>query len=198
MISENELQQLKKILEVLQEKCTFFEKELLITASPEIKFELKKKIEEYSKNINDIKQNIEKGTLPTNWKNTYALPPEIFELKQRIKLEIIPSIRKYEAEYWTLYPQEEIILSDEEAEKELIEVEQALTSIKQIPLNNHPSQFISLLQEIREKLDENKTASGKLKVVIPLLPAIVCYELEIEPEGLMYQTWEKIKAIVRR
>ncbi len=121
-----------------------------------------------------------------------------FELNQRIKREITPLIRKYEAEYWTLYPQEAIIISDEEAEKKLIEVEQALTSIEEIPLNNYPSQLISLLQEIREKLDENNTASAKLKVVIPLIPNIVCYELEIKPSGLMYQTWEIIKAIVRR
>jgi hypothetical protein len=30
--------------------------------------------------------------------------PANFELKQRIKPEILPDIRKYEAEYWELYP----------------------------------------------------------------------------------------------
>ncbi len=45
-----------------------------------------------------------------------ANTPAKFELKQRIKREILPSIRKYETEYWELYPQEAIIISDEEAE----------------------------------------------------------------------------------
>lgn len=124
--------------------------------------------------------------------------PANFELNQRIKREILPSIRKYEAEYWELYPQEAIIISDEEAEKQLVKVEQAITSIQEIPSSNYPLKLISLLQEIRDKLDEKKTPSAKLKVVIPLLPTVASYELEIGTEGLMYETWKKIKKMVGR
>jgi hypothetical protein len=124
--------------------------------------------------------------------------PANFELKQRIKREILPDIRKYETEYWELYPQEAIIISDEEAETQLVKVEEAVTSIEQIPSSTYPLELISLLQEIRDKLDEDKAASAKLKVVIPLIPAIASYELEMETEGLMYQAWKKIKGVVRR
>ncbi len=124
--------------------------------------------------------------------------PANFELKQRIKREILPSIRKYETEYWELYPQEAIIISDEEAEPQLVKVEEAVTSIEQIPSSTYPSELISLLQEIRDKLDEDKAASAKLKVVIPLIPAIASYELEMETEGLMYRAWKKLKGMVRR
>ena len=123
--------------------------------------------------------------------------PANFELKQRIKREIIPDIRKYETEYWEISPLEAIIISDEEAETQLVQVEEAVASIEQIPSSNYPSELISLLQEIRNKLDENNTASAKLKVVIPLIPAIASYELEMETEGLMYSAWEKIKGVVR-
>ncbi|MDJ0583225.1 hypothetical protein [Crocosphaera sp.] len=121
-----------------------------------------------------------------------------FELNQRIKREIIPSIRKYEAEYWTLYPQEEIILSDEEAEKKLIEIEPSLISREEKSFNDYQLQSISLLQEIRDKLNENQTASPKLKFAIPLLLPIASYELEIETDGMMYQIWKKLKGILRR
>ncbi len=122
-----------------------------------------------------------------------------FDLKQRIKREILPDIRKYETEYWELYPQEAIVISNEEAETQLVKVEEAVTSIEQIPSSTYPSELISLLQEIRDKLDEpDKVASAKLKVVIPLIPAIASYELEMETEGLMYQAWKKIKGVVRR
>ncbi|MGL5942563.1 MAG: hypothetical protein ACRC2S_19740 [Waterburya sp.] len=69
-----------------------------------------------------------------------------FELKQRIKREILPNIRKYETEYWKLYPHEAIIISDEEAETQLVRVEEAVTSIEQIPFSTYPSELISLLQ----------------------------------------------------
>lgn len=128
-----------------------------------------------------------------------ANTPAKFELKQRIKREILPNIRKYETEYWEIYPHEAIIISDEQAETQLVKVEEAVTSIEQIPSSTYPSELISLLQEIRDKLDEpDKAASAKLKVVIPLIPAIASYELEMETEGLMYKAWKKIKGIVRR
>ncbi|NES83141.1 MAG: hypothetical protein F6K10_17985 [Moorea sp. SIO2B7] len=43
-------------------------------------------------------------------------PDVQFQLKQRIKGEILPQMRKYEREYWELYPQEAIIISEQEAE----------------------------------------------------------------------------------
>ncbi|MUH01657.1 hypothetical protein F7734_59160 [Scytonema sp. UIC 10036] len=125
--------------------------------------------------------------------------PANFDLKQRIKREILPNIRKYETEYWELYPQETIIISDEEAETQLVRVEQAVVSIEQMPSITYPSELISLVQEIRDKLEkQDKAASAKLKVVLPLIPAIVSYEMDMETEGLMYKAWEEIKRIVRR
>ncbi len=125
--------------------------------------------------------------------------PAKFELKQRIKREILPDIRRYEAEYWDLYPKEAIIISDEEAASQLVKVEQAVESIDRISLTFYPPELIPLLQDIRAELEEqNKAASAKLKVVLPLIPMIASYELEIETEGLMYKTWESIKRLVRR
>jgi hypothetical protein len=122
-----------------------------------------------------------------------------FDLKQRIKREILPNIRKYETEYWELYPQETIIISDEEAETQLVRVEQAVISIEQMPSITYHSELISLVQEIRDKLEkQDKAASAKLKVVLPLIPAIISYEMDMETEGLMYKAWEEIKRIVRR
>jgi hypothetical protein len=114
--------------------------------------------------------------------------PAKFELKQRIKRDILPKIRQYEAEYWELYPKEAIIISDEEAASQLVKVEQAVESIDRILLTFSPRELIPLLQDIRAELEEqNKAASAKLKVVLPLIPMIASYELEIETEGLMYK-----------
>lgn len=125
--------------------------------------------------------------------------PAKFELKQRIKREILPNIRRYEAEYWEIYPKEAIIISDEEAASQLVKVEQAVESIDRISLTFYHRELIPLLQDIRAELEEqNKAASAKLKVVLPLIPMIASYELEIETEGLMYKTWESIKRLVRR
>jgi len=83
-----------------------------------------------------------------------ASTPAKFELKQRIKREILPSLRQYEAEYWELYPQEAILISDEEAASQLVKVEQAVGAIERIPQSEYPPELIPLLQEIRAKLDE--------------------------------------------
>lgn len=128
-----------------------------------------------------------------------ASAPAKFELKQLIKREILPRIRQYEAEYWELYPQKAILISDEEAASQLVKVEQAVGAIERIPQSEYPPELIPLLQEIRAKLDEgDKAASAKLKVALPLIPVIASYELEMDTEALMYKVWKSIKAKVRR
>jgi hypothetical protein len=125
--------------------------------------------------------------------------PAKFELKHKIKREILPDIRRYEAEYWELYPIETIIISNEEAETQLAQLEQAVESIERIPQTEYPAQLIPLLQDIRAKLDEgDKAASAKLKVTLPLIPLLASYELEMDTEGVMYKTWKTIKRLVRR
>ncbi|MFM6061993.1 MAG: hypothetical protein ACKPAE_06015, partial [Microcystis panniformis] len=85
--------------------------------------------------------------------------PAKFELKQRIKREILPNIRRYEAEYWELYPKEAIIISDEEAASQLVKVEQAVESIDRISLTFYPPELIPLLQDIRAELEEQNKAA---------------------------------------
>ncbi|MCE2696589.1 MAG: hypothetical protein LW859_23875 [Anabaena sp. 49633_E8] len=125
--------------------------------------------------------------------------PAKFELKQRIKREILSSIRQYEAEYWDIYPKEAIVISDEEATTQLVHLEQAVESIERVSSSEYPSQLIPLLQDIRTKLNDlDKTASAKLKVTLPLIPAIASYELEMDTERLMYRTWKAIQRLVRQ
>jgi hypothetical protein len=131
--------------------------------------------------------------------NTTANVPVQFELKQRIKREIMPSIRRYEAEYWELYPQDEIVISEEVATSQLVKVERAVNAIELVPATTYPPELIPLLQDLQAKLAEpDRIASAKLKVALPLIPAIASYEFELETEGLMSQTWKSIKGLVRR
>ncbi|NET61707.1 MAG: hypothetical protein F6K47_37990 [Symploca sp. SIO2E6] len=124
-------------------------------------------------------------------------PSAKFELEQKIKREILPKIRRYEAEYWELYPTEAIIISEEEAETQLVKVEQAVTSLERIPPIEYPSELVLLLQDIRAKLDEGgKAASAKLKVALPLIPVIASYELEMDTEEFMSKAWKSIKGMV--
>lgn len=158
MSDRQRLADIKEILEVLYEKLGEFQKELVSSASPPIKF----------------------------------------ELKHKIKREILPDIRRYEAEYWELYPIETIIISNEEAETQLAKVQQAVESMERTQ-TEYPLQLIPLLQDIRSKLDEgDKAASAKLKVTLPLIPLLASYELEMDTEGVMYQTWKTIKRLFRR
>ena len=111
-----------------------------------------------------------------------------FELKQRIKREILPDIRRYEQEYWEIYPSDAIIISEEEATTQLVQVKQAVEAIECIPHSEYPPQLFLLLQDIQ----------AKLKVVLPLIPMIASYELEMDTEGIMYKTWKAIKRLVKR
>lgn len=152
------LSELEEIIDLLYEKLSIFQKELITSSSPLIQF----------------------------------------ELKQRIQKEIIPNIRSYEAEYWRNYPEEEINLSEDESKTQLVRIESAITSLSNINKSELPPQMISLLQNLQMKLTEDKIASAKLKLAIPIIPMIVSYELEIETEGYMYKTWMTLKRLIRR
>ncbi|MFM2314835.1 MAG: hypothetical protein RLZZ04_4111 [Cyanobacteriota bacterium] len=155
-----------------------------------------------TKRLNDLKSNLELlyEKLGKFEQALISASTERAKLKFRkiIKREILPGIRKYEEEYWKLSPQEAII-SKEEDTSQLEEVNQAVQSIERIPSSNYPQELISLLKEIRDKLSEpDKEASAKLKVVLPLIPAIASYELEMETEGLMSGVFQAIWEKVRR
>jgi hypothetical protein len=122
-----------------------------------------------------------------------------FELKQRIKREILPDIRRYEREYWEIFSTETIVISEDEAVVQLVKVEQAVEFIERIPNSEYPPELLLLLQEIRAKLDDlDRSASAKLKVSLPLIPMIASYELEMDTEGVMYKTWKSIARFLGR
>ena len=120
-----------------------------------------------------------------------------FALEAEIK-EAWANIREYEDEYWQLCPTEAIVISEEVAEREIVKVENAVNSLAEIPEYECPPELIALLEDIQAKLtDENNSASGKLKVAIPLIPSIASYEFEMDT-NIMSKTWQKLKNIVRR
>jgi hypothetical protein len=120
---------------------------------------------------------------------------------EKIKREVIPDIRKHESEYGKLLYQstEAVLISDAEAEDALVEIEQAAKYLEIQPTESYPEELISLLQELREKLDDpGKTAAAKLKVALPIVPLLASYELEMDTEALMTQAWRQVKSIFRR
>lgn len=129
-----------------------------------------------------------------------ASTPAKTELKMRIKREILPDIRKYEVEYGQLLYQgaDTYFISDLQAENALMRVIEAVERLEMQRSINYPDELLRLLTEIRAKLDEpGKTASAKLKVALPIVPAIASYELEMDTEALMVRSWQQVKSLFR-
>ncbi len=125
-----------------------------------------------------------------------------FELRQRIKREILPDISKYEVEYGQILAegtQEAFLVSDTEAETALVQVSQAVGRIESTQIENYPDELRRLLMEIREILDDpGKAAAAKLKVALPVIPLIASYELEMDTEAFMVKAWRGIKSLLRK
>ncbi len=124
-----------------------------------------------------------------------------YGITQQIEEDIIPYIRKYEQEYWQIFPINAIIISEEEATTELTQVQQAIDKIQYSNSNgeNYPQKLLDILEEIQTKLnDSEKAAAAKLKVVLPLIPMIASYELEIDTENFIYKTLESIRGLLKK
>ncbi len=123
-----------------------------------------------------------------------------FELQQRIERELLPSIRSHETEYAQMLA-EQITpgsISEEVAQNLLTEFHQSIQQFNNIGDYGTSKDFTKLLQDILAKLEEpGKTASSKLKVVLPIIPAIVSYEIQADVGSALQQVWRHIKLFVR-
>lgn len=129
-----------------------------------------------------------------------APSPTKTALKQRIKREIIPDIRKYEAEYGEILfkSSDASLVPQNEAEETLAEVVQVVEHIEVLPPETYPREMLELLREIREKLDEpGKTAAAKLKVALPIIPMLASYEMEMDTEATLIRVWQQVKSLFR-
>lgn len=156
MSNPQRLANLEKHLQLLDEKLGELERQAIINADPNRKFQLKKEIE-----------------------------------------GVILEICKYEQEYWEIYPLELVSIPEGVAEEELGKFQKAFQSCNNVLDWDYPSQLSYLLSEINAKLDNlEQSASVRLKLVIPLIPMLVAYELEIDTERAIYTTWRSLKTFL--
>lgn len=117
-------------------------------------------------------------------------------LRQQIKRDLTPRLRRLEQEYAELLangvPEAEI--PEAQAQALVAEVVSAVAKADEQKPAGAPQQMVRLLGEIRDKLNEpGKTATGKLKVSLPIIPLISSYEMELDTEGVLTGAWRKTR-----
>jgi hypothetical protein len=121
-----------------------------------------------------------------------------FELRQRLKREVLPGIRKHEVEYAGLLAEEAdpALIPAAQAEQAVVEVLQAVQHIERLPDTGHSQEVARLLTEVKEKLQQpGKSAASKLKVTLPIIPLIALYEMELDTEALLTNVWRGLKRL---
>jgi hypothetical protein len=133
-----------------------------------------------------------------------AITDEIFAknaIEQRIREEVLPELRQYEAEDWEVLVQEARSCGVEEVEAQnaIVEVVHEVELIENNPNANYPAELLNLLWQIRDKLNEPKTpVEGKAKLALNLLPGVITYEVELDTERALRRVKEPIKRLFRR
>jgi hypothetical protein len=63
---------------------------------------------------------------------------------------------------------------------------------------NYADEFIQLLREIRDRLNEQELpAAAKLKAALPLVPGILSYEVELDTESSLRRAFGPIRRLFR-
>jgi hypothetical protein len=157
-----------------------------------------------SRRLADLEKNLELryetlGEVETD----LAMTTNAFEktaIKQRIREQVLPELRKYEAEYWQLLAQEarSCTVAEVDATNAIVEVEaQVVRVIESQPKLN--DEVMELLLEIRDKLNEPGTpAAAKLKAALPLIPGILFYEFELDTENSLRTVLQPIKRLYKK
>lgn len=127
--------------------------------------------------------------------------PERNNIEQTISRQHLPQIRKCQQEYWQLLAQHanSFEINEADADSAIIEVLQIVEQIQQSNIARCSQEQILLLTEIRNKLNEpKKSAAGKLKATLPLLPPFVSYEIELGTEGILQQIFPTFRRILKK
>jgi hypothetical protein len=157
-----------------------------------------------SRRLTDLEKNLELRyeTLGEAEKRL-AMSDEIFSknaIKQRIREEVLPELRKVEAEYWEVLVQEARTcgLEEVEAHNTIVEIVPEVEAITNQPSANYAYEFMQLLLEIRDKLNQQELpAAAKLKAALPLVPGILSYEVELDTENSLRRAFQPIKRLFR-
>lgn len=115
-------------------------------------------------------------------------------LRQRFRRDVTPRLRELEQEYAEMLvagvPTAQI--PEAEAGDIVNELSVATNTILEKAPSDAPGEMVRLLGEIKDKLSEPEAAaSTKLKLSLPIIPAICSYEVELETAGLMKKVWRK-------
>jgi hypothetical protein len=123
-------------------------------------------------------------------------------LRQQIKRDIVPRIREVENEYASLLTNSVDVaeIPDAEAQQLISELVGASDQLRRRTIPEPPpSEILELLREIEKKLGEpGKSAAAKLKVVLPIIPLVASYELEIDTGNVLVKSWRAICGLFER
>jgi uncharacterized membrane-anchored protein YjiN (DUF445 family) len=117
------------------------------------------------------------------------------EAKQRIKRDIMPRIRKYEAEYWSLLRQfaSGSEITESEAQTAIATIVQ---DVEIVQAKSLPEEVLRKLQEISDKLNEPGTAAAaKAKFMVNVIPGVLAYEFELDTENALRQVFRPLKQL---
>ncbi|MCT7965363.1 hypothetical protein NG799_03320 [Laspinema sp. D1] len=114
-----------------------------------------------------------------------------FELKQRIKKEIIPQIKGYEVEFWEIIAQDAGVYFENPDEQTATEVlatlQSEVTAIERVNSSTSSNEVMEIIRDIQAKLNEPEaSASAKLKGTIPLVPLLLSCEVELDIEKFLF------------
>jgi tetratricopeptide (TPR) repeat protein len=122
-------------------------------------------------------------------------------LEQAMKRETWPTIRRLEKELAELLAEHSATaqVPNEEAEAVCAEVISEVSSLQSASRDDWPDEVLQALTEIQQKLGEpGKAAAAKLQVILPIIPFLVSYTLELDTESTLVQTWRKVKSLFRK
>jgi len=123
-------------------------------------------------------------------------PSQKIALRQRIKHELTPRLRKLEQEYakQLVAGSEGLEVPEREAEALVILLSSAVADTNANRPNDAPQDMVKLLEDVRRQLAEpGKTAAAKLKVTLPIVPLLASYEMELDTEAFVTHVWRRAR-----
>jgi hypothetical protein len=152
----------------------------------------------------NLEERLQREILPTirRYETEYVhLAAKILPVEDGVDTGFSDSLESKNSENFANFDDDQPILltSLDATQAVALLLEAVETTLTSTITGNRAEEIRRRLKKMEETLkDPTKTATAKLKIAIPVLPTLVTYELEIDNENLLVNTWKTVKELFKK
>ncbi len=142
--------------------------------------------------------NTEDEPVPLNQISFITTEKKDYDNIEASKL-LLDNAKETEIEYAKLISEETNFnsITPDDIKSIFFELDDAIKEFERVNNQKLPKEILDKFEDLKKINNSGKNIETKLKLVLPIIPLLVYYEIEVNADSLMYKAWKRIKALAK-